>query len=183
LLGELCATFGTMTSLIAACFHGYADIVKRVLQCVTPHTVNIQCGRYCDSALNFVMCYFDGNTWARSLHGACGRSSIHEVRNLVHGPNNVDVADQRMCTPLHVACRIGNLDIVQLLLPVFASVDITEDGRLTSLDVAILHGNEVLVPYMSQLLDVTNHTASSSTASNVRPTNSATRATVDCYCQ
>jgi ankyrin repeat protein len=45
---------GTMTSLTAACYNGHADIVKTLLQCVTPHTVNIQCGKYNDSALHLL---------------------------------------------------------------------------------------------------------------------------------
>jgi hypothetical protein len=44
-----------MTSLTAACNNCHADVVKTLLQCMTPHTVNMQCGKHSDSALHFVI--------------------------------------------------------------------------------------------------------------------------------
>jgi hypothetical protein len=50
-LGTACG--GTMTSLTAACYYSHTYVVVTLLHCVTPHTVNIQCGKYNDSALHF----------------------------------------------------------------------------------------------------------------------------------
>jgi hypothetical protein len=57
LCGEINTARGTMTSLAVACHRGHADTVVTLLQCVTPHTVNIQCGECMDSALHFTIWY------------------------------------------------------------------------------------------------------------------------------
>jgi hypothetical protein len=57
LCGEINTARGTMTSLAVACYRGHVDTVVTLLQCVTPHTVNIQCGKRMDSALHFTIWY------------------------------------------------------------------------------------------------------------------------------
>jgi hypothetical protein len=53
--GVVNVAMGSDTSLTAACHEGRVDIVRTLLQYVTPHTINIQCGRYTDSALHSVI--------------------------------------------------------------------------------------------------------------------------------
>jgi hypothetical protein len=43
---------GEMTSLMAACDNGHNRIAIQLLQCVTPHTVNMMSGRRRDTALH-----------------------------------------------------------------------------------------------------------------------------------
>jgi hypothetical protein len=50
LRGELGVLLGSLTSLTAACNDGHTDTVKKLLKCVTPHAVNIQCGVHYDSS-------------------------------------------------------------------------------------------------------------------------------------
>jgi hypothetical protein len=57
LCGEIDTSSGAMTSLAVACYRGHVDIVRSMLQCVTPHTINIQCGMCMDSALHFTIWY------------------------------------------------------------------------------------------------------------------------------
>jgi ankyrin repeat protein len=78
LCGELGVSMGSMTSLDAACYLGNADIVVTLLQNVPPHAVNIQCGRYDDSALHSIICYNKSKHWIHSLHVACFRANIDE---------------------------------------------------------------------------------------------------------
>jgi hypothetical protein len=78
-----------------------------------------------------------------------------------------------------VVCRHGNVDIALIIMSVFARVDITDENRRTPIDKANLFGNKELVSHMSQLLDVSNYTPSSNTATNVRSTNVVTQATAD----
>jgi hypothetical protein len=72
LCGEINDVHGTMTSLAMACIRGHADTVVTLSQCVTLHTVNIQCGECMDSALHFTI-WYKGPAWYRSvnLHRAC----------------------------------------------------------------------------------------------------------------
>jgi hypothetical protein len=169
---------GEMTSLTAACFTGHFDIVRILLQCVTPHTVNIQCGDCNDSALHFVICSIYEKNWKHSLHNACSRADIGDVSVALHC-TNVDMINQAGDTPLHLVCQNGSIDIVRMLMSVFARVDITNDDRHTPIQTANRYGNKELVQYMSHLLDVTDYTPSSSTGANVRPTTGVTQATVD----
>jgi ankyrin repeat protein len=179
LCGELHVAVGSMTSLTAACLDGHVNIAKTLLQCVTPHTVNIQCGRYNESALHFVVfCRINDKHWKHSLHSACDRANVRDVISVLYNAD-VDLIDRNGCTPLHMACQNGSVSIVQLLLSVFARVDITNNDRRIPIDVANFHGNTELVPYISQLVDVSNYTPCSSTALNVTSSSSATRPTVD----
>jgi ankyrin repeat protein len=178
LCGELDTETGIMTSLTAACHEGQANIVLTLLQCVTPHTVNIQCGRYNDSALHFAIFGFSNTNWNHSLHNACHEANIDDVSIAMYD-TDVDIIDQDGDTPLHWACQGDNLNIVQMLLSVFARVDITNSKKRTPIEEAKFFGNSEFVPYMSQLLDVTNYTPSSRNGANSSSSSSVTRPTVD----
>jgi hypothetical protein len=180
LRGELDYAIGSMTSLTAACYKSHSDIVRTLLQCVTPHTVNIQCGRPNESALHSVMYYIKHDNWNHSLHSVCKRADIRDVNNALYD-TDIDMIDHHGSTPLHRACQNGNVNMVQLLLSVFARDDITDNEKLTPIEIAKCFGNKELVSYMSQLLDVTNYTLSSSTGATagVRNRPRVTRPTVD----
>jgi hypothetical protein len=47
---------GEVTSLMVACDTGCYSIVRRLLQCVTPHTVNMMSGKVANTALHFAIC-------------------------------------------------------------------------------------------------------------------------------
>jgi ankyrin repeat protein len=93
LCSKLDTAEGIMTSLTAACFYGNVDTVVTLLQCVTPHTVNIQCGRYNDSALHFVIFFSNKENWKHSLHNACAQANIGDVIIAVHD-TDVNMIDQ-----------------------------------------------------------------------------------------
>jgi ankyrin repeat protein len=142
-----------MTSLTAACYNGHADIVRTLLQCVTPHTVNIQCGRYNDSALHSVI-WHGRDRGVNRLHRACLNNNIQVVITLMYtDDNDVNVQDNygdtRHCTLL---VGVGNVDIVECLLSVFANTNITNDDKRTPVEHAKYFGNNELVPCFSQSL-------------------------------
>jgi hypothetical protein len=180
LRGELDISTGPMMLLTAACFHGHVDTVAMLIKCVTPHTVNIQCGRHNDSALHFAICFSNVKNWKHSIHGACTRDNTDDVSIALYD-TNVNMTCHDGSIPLHWACQNGSVDIVRLLLSVFARVDITNDDRRTPIDAAMQFGNKELVPYMSSLLDVTNYIPSSSTTANFGSAsiNSGIQAAVD----
>jgi ankyrin repeat protein len=150
-LGDLDAdSCGKMTSLTAACYNGHADVVKTLLQCVTPHTVNIQCGRYNDSALHTVI-WHGHNLGENRLHTACHNNDIQAVKTLVYtNDNDVNGQDNGGYTPLHYACNYGNVDIVESLLSVFANINSTDDNKQTPVELAKYHGNKEVVLCFSQ---------------------------------
>jgi ankyrin repeat protein len=125
---------GTMTSLTAACYNGHADIVVTLLQCVTPHTVNIQCGKYNNSALHFVI-WHGRDTGDSRIKNACRNNNVKVVNTLVY-VDDVNVQDNKGATPLHDACEYGNVDIVECLLSVFANTNITNDNKRTPVEQA-----------------------------------------------
>jgi ankyrin repeat protein len=88
---------------------------------------------------------------------------------------DVDMIDHSGSTPLHCVCQKDDLNILTLLLSVFARADITNSDKLTSIETAKFAGNNKLVPYISQLLDVTGYTPNSSTGADFTSTRSVTR--------
>jgi hypothetical protein len=60
---------GEMTSLMAACDRGHNRIAIQLLQCVTPHTVNMMSGTARDTALHLT-CFSETD---RRLYNACRR--------------------------------------------------------------------------------------------------------------
>jgi ankyrin repeat protein len=59
---------GEVTSLMVACNMGYNNIVRRLLQCVTPHTINMMSGAVANTALHFAICCETDKTVKCSLH-------------------------------------------------------------------------------------------------------------------
>jgi hypothetical protein len=158
-------TGGTMTSLNAACFNGHADIVVTLLQCVTPHTVNIQCGKYNDSAFHSVI-WHGRDLGENRLHEACRDNNIQVVKSLVYNnENDVNVQASNGGTPLHFACGYKNVDVVECLLSVFANTNITDDEKETPLEAAEYYGNNELVLCFSQFLNMCPDTTTNVTTS------------------
>jgi hypothetical protein len=54
--GVILSVDGEVTSLMVACDMSRCGIVRRLLQCVTPHTVNMMSGNIRDTALHFIVC-------------------------------------------------------------------------------------------------------------------------------
>jgi hypothetical protein len=144
------ASGGTTTSLTAACYRGNADIVVTLLQCVTPHTVNIQCGKYNNSALHFVI-WHSRDTRVNALHNACRNNNNEKVSTLLY-TDDVNVQYDRGNTPLHDACQFGNVDIVRSLISVFANTNITDEDKRTPVELAKKSGNSEVVLCFSQKL-------------------------------
>jgi ankyrin repeat protein len=75
------------------------------------------------------MCFVEvrDEIWYRSLHCACNRENVDEVSDVVmnYTIENVNMTDQSGKTALHLACRHNTVEIVRVLLSVFASVNIT----------------------------------------------------------
>jgi hypothetical protein len=185
LCAEINTVYGAMTSLAATCNSGYADTVVTLLQCVTPHTVNIQCGLYMDSALHFTV-WYTGPTWNRgvNLHKACLHSNRKQVISLMYSAD-IDEQNSTGRTPLHNACHIDDKYIVQSLLSVFACTDITDDEKYTPIDTAKFYNHNNLLSCFTPLLPSrdTTHTVYVTSAvdveisdvNNISEAHSATR--------
>jgi ankyrin repeat protein len=130
---------------------------------VTPHTVNIQCGKYSNSALHFVIWHgrYSGES---NLHRAYSNSNIKAVNALLY-TDDVSVQDNGGNTPLHRSCQFGDVDIVESLLSVFANTIITNDYKRTPAELANYVANSELEPCFSQLLPWPADTATNVTTS------------------
>jgi ankyrin repeat protein len=139
--------------------NGKYPYLKTLLQCVTPHTVNIQCGQYNNSALHSVI-WHGRNSGRNRLHTACSNNNIQAVKTLVYtDDNDVNRQNNYGHTPLHYACDYGNVDLVECLLSVFAHANITDDDKRTPAEHAKYRGNQELVPCFSQFLNMCPDTA------------------------
>ncbi len=118
-----------MTSLVAACYQGNTHICKKLLQCVTPRTVNSLCGEHNDSVFHVIIRYEPENN--HTLLTACYENDIDAVHTLLYS-SDANLQGSDGCTPLHLACLGGNVDIVHMLLSVHShttTLQMTTDKR------------------------------------------------------
>ena len=138
---------GEMTSLMAACEMGHNRIAIQLLQCVTPHTVNMMSGTTRDTALHLT-CFSETD---RRLYRACDDGDVNAMSDLLY-TSDVDLQVSNGMTALHVACTQGHVEETRILLSVFARTDITDNGRRTPAMVAQLSGFTILLPYLRYTL-------------------------------
>jgi ankyrin repeat protein len=143
------AVDGKVTALMVACDMSEHGIVRRLLECVTPHTVNMVSGKVHDTALHFTI---DSELDAHNpLQAACVKGDINRVTSSLCD-SNVDIQMIKGYTALHFACVHGHVDIVRLLLCVFARTDITDDERQTPAMYAEQFRHTQVLPYLQPTL-------------------------------
>jgi Arf-GAP/coiled-coil/ANK repeat/PH domain-containing protein len=82
-----------------------------------------------------------------SRHRSAASSPLR-AQDLAEGPCSseasiVDTRDLQGCNLLHIACQIGELGLVELLLQHGAQVDVTDSLGRTSLHHCVLHGKNI----------------------------------------
>lgn len=135
---------GRVTSLMAACDSGYTRIAIQLLQCVTPHTVNMTSEVFHDTALHYTI--WSEPFFNTRLHHACNDGDANAVHILLD-ECNIDVQDHYGYTPLHYACQNGHLKIIKLLLSVFADYSATDNEGLTPVMTADKYEQAEVVEY------------------------------------
>jgi hypothetical protein len=146
---------GEVTSLMVAFDMSNCGIVRKLLQCVTPDTVtvNMMSGDTRNTALHFIIgSEVDANL---QLAGACMDGDIDTAADMVH-VSNVNLQVTSGVAALHWACVYGHVDIVRMLLAVFASNDVTENYRRTPGIMASLWGHTEVLPYLQCTLSATH---------------------------
>ncbi|KAK4170814.1 ankyrin repeat-containing domain protein [Triangularia setosa] len=102
-----------------------------------------------DSAWGEMPLYITGDL---PLHHAIYRGHTDMVELLLHDSRvSVNAKSRKDYTPLHVACRIGNKNLVQLLLDHGADLSVTDIDNDTARDCALDNGHHEIV----QILDDT----------------------------
>jgi hypothetical protein len=102
-LGVVYKQDGEMTSLMVACERSEYSIARRLLQCVTPHTVNMMSGNMRDTALHFIV-------WSEAeancqFVNACYAGDIDTAANMLH-VSNVNLQTAGGQAALHLACGL-----------------------------------------------------------------------------
>jgi hypothetical protein len=98
-----------------------------------------------DTALHFIV-------WSEAeancqLVNACYVGDIDTAANMLH-VSNVNLQAAGGQAALHLACWQGHVDIVRMLLAVFASTDVTDDDRYTPAMWAETTGHTEVLPYL-----------------------------------
>jgi hypothetical protein len=156
--GLLITEDGEMTSLMAACDEDNNRIAIQLLQCVTPHTVNMMSGTARDTALHFTC--FSGTH--NQLYEVCGCGDVDVMNDLLCS-SDVDFQDSYGYTALHLACSNGQVEVTRLLLSWFARTDITDNDRRTPAMTAQQFGFTILLPYLRCTLTESRDNNSTST--------------------
>jgi ankyrin repeat protein len=149
---------GEVTSLMAACDTGHNRIAIQLLQCVTPHTVNMMSSTARDTALHLT-CFSETDT---RLYYACLNGDVDAVTDLVY-TTEVDLQVIGGMTALHVACSHGDVEVTRLLLSVWARTNITDYDRCTPAMLAQQYGFTTLLPYLNRTLSESRDNDSTST--------------------
>jgi ankyrin repeat protein len=136
----------SMTSLITSCYEGHMTVVKRLLTGATStYDVDIVTDVRCNTALYEVI----WSTQETPLHKSCIRYDLATVVEEVY-KSDVNMQDSDGMNAMHNACVCGHLDIVKVLLSVFADTNITSDFGIAPVAVGEYYGNPELAHYIKQ---------------------------------
>jgi ankyrin repeat protein len=134
----------SMTSLAITCYEGHTSVTKRMLTNATLSCdVNMVSEARCNTALHEVIWY----TRRTPLHDACISGDKAAVLDVVY-ESDVNKQDRNGCTAMHYACMNGHFDIAEVLLSVFANINITDDYGRTPVELCELYGNSELANYI-----------------------------------
>jgi ankyrin repeat protein len=97
----------------------------------------------CNTALHDVIWY----TQKTPLHDSCYRGDTAAVVDVVY-ESDVNMQDRDGRTAMHIACVNGHLDIVKVLLSVFADTNIIDDDGRTPVAVCEYYGSPELAHYI-----------------------------------
>jgi ankyrin repeat protein len=136
---------GEVTSLMVACDMGHNIIVRRLLQCVTPHTVNMLSGSVANTALHFAICFETDETCR--MQNACANNDINAVTATLF-LGHLDLQVYYGYTALYWACMRGYVEIVRMLLSAFADTRITNDWRRTPAMMAKMCNHPEVLSYL-----------------------------------
>lgn len=140
------ATNGALTPPALACHEGYFPIAILLLENLffSDYDWNTLTGRKANTTLHEAI----WGTGPTLLHVASNHGDYEAVVNLLY-EEDFNAQDNNGSTPLHCACINNYVDIARALLSVFASTEITDDNRLTAVDVCKQSGFYELVGFMS----------------------------------
>jgi hypothetical protein len=121
-----------------------------LVKCVVEHAdVDVNGIRRVDTLLHDVIWMCERLS---DLHSVCyNHQSVADVYRLVYERGaNVNEQDSYSNTPLHVACLMGNQDIVEALMSCGADVNITNNNKRTPAQEAIYREHEELLPLLDR---------------------------------
>ena len=78
----------------------------------------------------------------------CGNiENVQTLLELKADPNH-KVCEQGYCSPLHIACRLGNFEIVRKLVDAGANIDASDGKSRSPLHFACWCGHKEIVDYL-----------------------------------
>jgi ankyrin repeat protein len=135
---------GNMMSLAIACHEGHMTVAKRLLiRTKTLCDVNIVTNTERNTALHEVINF----TRETSLHQSCSRGDTAAVVDVVY-ESDVNMQNRAGWTAVYWAFAYGHLDIMKVLLSVFADTNITDNAGYTSVEAGVYGGSwELILAY------------------------------------
>lgn len=123
------------TCLHIACRRGYVDVVEELLKYKANPDLPNEYGNY---PIHEAWMFWKTDTHLRTREERLDqedRTAEIVLKLLAYGAW-VDARDQKLQTPLHIACRLGTTRTVKVLLTFFADIDVAMKDGLTALDIA-----------------------------------------------
>ena len=139
------------TPLAMACHRNSALVVNYLLNISDcEFNINYSNNKNGNTALHLTLSH-SKFSWT-SLHEACSRNDINEVRRLAYVANYmINVQDNADFTPLHTACHRGHYEIVKVLMLAGANETITNIYQQTPAQLAVREGHNNLLNLLDRV--------------------------------
>ena len=136
------------TPLIQACRASRMTVSKYLLFEVSDIDVNLADNKN-NTALHYAI-WCSKHNFTR-LHQACEKGNVVEVQRLIYNEGfKIDAQDDNGDTPLHIACKAGDRDVVSALMIDGADETLRNDNWYTPADVAMSHGHYDLIKLLNR---------------------------------
>ena len=138
------------TPLTMACHRDSALVATYLLNNISKIDINYANNKNGNTALHLTLshCKF---SWT-SLHEACSRNDISEVRRLAYVANYmINLQDNAGFAPLYTACHRGHFEIVKVLMLAGANETITNIYQQTPAQLAVREGHNNLLNLLDRV--------------------------------
>ena len=152
--------YGHHSILTATIARGHRSLVNLFVDEVSTSLINESRGRLEETALHLAI--WCENKDITELHNACGTGNFEAVRRLCSSISSqgsflaeelfLNQQDNRGDTPLHFACKFGDMETVTVLLAHCVRTDIVNAWYLSPLQLALQNGNRHIAKYLKKHL-------------------------------
>ena len=161
------------TPLLSACSNAQFSVAKYIITKMVKIDINY-CNEYGCSAFHQILSC-EIKKGFTELHMRCQLGNAADMDDIYFSTRNVNARDAVGNTPLHVACRRGDSDIVRVLLQQRADLFLINDEGMIPIEVAMTYKYQQVVALLDDQLTKMHFASSEVNLQNTPKTSSATK--------